>query len=87
MLIFRKEEIFIKSKLSKINKKIEDNVVNGYQKIENSVVDSYKKIENSVVNGYQKIEDKFIDKYLTKDGETLEEAKIRIKNEERKNNK
>ena len=34
-----------------------------------------------MVDGYTKIEDKFIDTYLTKEGETLEEAKARLKKE------
>ena len=38
-------------------------------------------IEKGVVNGYTKSEDKFIDAYLTKDGETVEEAKERLKKE------
>ena len=41
----------------------------------------YKKIEQGVVGGYTKIEDKFVDTYLTKDGETIEEAKARLKKE------
>ena len=41
----------------------------------------YGKIEQSVVGGYTKIEDKFVDAYLTKDGETVEEAKARLKKE------
>jgi len=32
-----------------------------------------------VVDGYRKIEDRFVDAYLTKDGETVEEAKARLK--------
>ena len=54
-------------------------LVNANKKIAETVTDSYKKIENSVVDGYKKIEDKFIDTYLTKDGETVEEAKKRLK--------
>jgi uncharacterized protein YutE (UPF0331/DUF86 family) len=42
-------------------------------------VDGYKKIEKAVVTGYTKIEDKFVDSFLTKDGETVEEAKERLK--------
>ena len=45
--------------------------------------DTNKKIENGVVSGYKKIEDKFVDKYLKHDGETIEEAKIRLKKEEK----
>ncbi len=61
--------------------KIENAVVGGYKKIEKGVVDGYKKIEQGVVSGYTKIEDKFVDAYLTKDGETVEEAKARLKRE------
>ena len=60
-----------KSKLVKANKKIEETVVGTYQKIEDSVVGTYTKIE-----------DAFVDRYLTKDGETVEEAKKRIKGED-----
>lgn len=55
-----------------------------YQKLEDTVVNSYKAIEKTVVKKYNKIEDKFVDKYLTKDGETIEEAKKRIKEEQKK---
>lgn len=49
------------------------------KKIENAVVGSYKKVENAVVSGYTKIEDKFVDSFLTKDGESTEDAKKRLK--------
>ncbi len=70
-----------KSKIVKANEKIAEVVTDGYKKIEKGVVDGYKKIEQGVVGGYSKIEDKFIDVYLTKDGETVEEAKARLKKE------
>ncbi|MDE5556573.1 MAG: hypothetical protein K2J32_02590 [Ruminococcus sp.] len=57
-----------KSKLVEVNKKIEEKVVG-----------TYKFIENGVTGTYKKIEDKFVDNFLTKDGETVEEAKARIK--------
>ena len=63
----------------KANEKIAEAVTEGYKKIEKSVVDGYKKIEKGVVGGYTKIEDEFVDAYLTKDGETVEEAKARLK--------
>ena len=44
-------------------------------------MDGYKKVEQGVVSGYTKIEDKFVAAYLTKDGETVEEAKERLKKE------
>ena len=40
---------------------------------------AYKKVESAVVGGYTKIEDKFVNKHLTRDGETVEEAKERLK--------
>jgi hypothetical protein len=56
-----------KSKLVKANEKIAEKVVNGH-----------KKIEKAVIGGYKKIEDAFVDRYLTHDGETVEEAKARL---------
>ena len=68
-----------KSKIVKANEKIAETVTEGYKKIEKGVVDGYKKIEQGVVGGYAKIEDKFVDAYLTKDGESVEEAKARLR--------
>lgn len=62
-------------------KKIEEGVVDGYKKIEDGVVDGYKKVENTVVEGFQKITDKFVGEFLTKEGETVEEAKQRMEND------
>ncbi len=70
-----------KSKIVKVNEKIAEAVTDGYKKIEQGVVDGFKKIEQGVVEGYTKIEDKFVDAYLTKEGETVEEAKARLKKE------
>ena len=61
-----------KSKLVKANEKIADTVVSGY-----------KKIENSVVGAYKKIEDGFVDQFLTHDGETVEDTKIRLSREQK----
>ena len=72
-----------KSKIVKATEQIADAVTGGYKKIEKGVVSGYKKIENGVVSGYTKLEDKFVDAYLTKDGETVQEAKERIKKENR----
>ena len=68
-----------KSKLVEANEKIAEKVVGGYKAIENGVVGGYKAIENGVVGVYTKIEDKFVDQFLTKDGETVEDAKTRLK--------
>ncbi len=70
-----------KSKLIKANEKIAETVVDGYKKVEKGVVGGYKKIEQGVVSGYSKIEDKFVNTYLAKDGESVEEAKARLKKE------
>lgn len=60
-----------KSKFVKANEKIAEKVTGGFQKISDTVVGSYTKIE-----------DKFVDRYLTKDGETIEQAKQRLKREQ-----
>ncbi len=62
--------ITAKSKLVKANEKIAEKVVG-----------TFEKIENTFVSGYTKIEDAFVDRYLTKDGESVEEAKKRLKRE------
>lgn len=81
-LIGGKKIDMAKSKIVKANEKIAEAVTEGYKKIEKGVVEGYKKIEQGVVGGYTKIEDKFIEAYLTKDGETVKEAKARLKEKE-----
>ena len=65
-------EKMAKSKLVKAN-----------QKIAEAVAEGYKKVEGAVVGAYTKIEDKFVDQYLTREGETVEEAKARLKGEKK----
>lgn len=60
-------------------------LVKANEKIAEKVVGTYKKIEDTVVGGYSKIEDSFVDRYLTKDGETVAEAKERLKQEREQN--
>ncbi len=72
-----------KSKLVEANEKIAEGVVQGYKKIEEGVVDGYKKIEQGAVDGFNKVARKLVDSFLTKEGETVEEAKKRL-NEEQK---
>lgn len=78
-----------KSKLVQINekiaeavtegfKKIEDGVVGGYKKIEDGVVGGYKKIEDGVVSGFNKMTDKVVDQFLTREGESVEDARKRM---------
>lgn len=57
-------------------------LVNANEKIAQKVTSAFGKIENTVVTGYTKIEDAFVDRYLTKDGETVEDAKVRLKQEQ-----
>lgn len=59
------------SRLVEVNKKITEKVVG-----------IFEKTEDIVVGGYSKIEDAFVDHYLTKDGETVEDAKKRLKKEQ-----
>lgn len=61
-------------------------IVKANEKIAEKVTDGFKKISDTVVKGYTKIEDSFVDRYLTKDGETVEEAKARLKKEQEKLN-
>ena len=71
-----------KSKLVQANEKIAESVVDGYKKIENGVVSGYKKIETGVVEGFTKMTDHFVDQFLTKEGETVAEAKARLAREQ-----
>ena len=57
------------------------NLVKANEKITEKVVGTFKKIEDTVIGNYTKIEDAFVDRYLTKDGEGVEEAKQRLKKE------
>ena len=57
-------------------------LVDANKKIEEAVVGGYKKVEDAVVGGYKKIEDKFVDTFLKQDGETTQQAKVRIKEEQ-----
>ena len=73
-----------KSKLVKANEKIAKKVTGGYKKIEEGVVGGYKKIEEGAVGGFTKISYSFVDEFLTKDGESVEEAKMRLAAEQQK---
>ena len=63
------------------DKMAKSKLVKANQKIAQTVVEGYKKVEDAVVGGYRKIEDKFVDQFLTRDCETVEEAKARLKAE------
>lgn len=57
-------------------------LVKANEKIAEKVVGTYQKIEDTVVGGYARIEDAFVGRYLTKEGESVEEAKARLKHEQ-----
>ena len=57
-------------------------LVNTNEKIAEKAFEAYRKIEDTVISSYTKIEDAFVDHYLTKDGESVEEAKARLKDEQ-----
>ena len=65
-----------------MSKKIEETVVDTYKAIEEGVVGADKAVEDSVGGAYQKVEDAFVEKLLTKPGETGDDAKARLKDEE-----
>lgn len=71
-----------KSKLLDKQAKIEQTVTDGYKTIEKAAVTGYHKVENGVVGTYSKVEDWFVDRYLIHEGETLEEAKARLRAEQ-----
>ena len=56
-------------------------IVTANEKIVEKVVAAYEKVEDTVVAGYTKIEDAFVDRYLTRDGETVQEAKERLRSQ------
>ena len=73
--------------IKEANKKIEETVVGAYKAVESGVVGTYKKVEDGVVGTYKKVEDKFVESFLAKDGETAEEAKERLKSEQKQDNR
>ena len=79
----RKKADMAKSRLVETNQKIAEAVTKGYKKLETGVVEGYQKIEETAVNGFTKIEDKFVDHFLTREGESVEDAKDRLTNEQK----
>ena len=55
--------------------------VSGYKAVENGAVKGYKAIENAVVGTYTKIEDAFVGTFLKHEGETVAEAKARVRSQ------
>lgn len=70
-----------KNKFLEANEKIAEGVVSGYKRIETGVVDGYKKIEQGAVSGFEKTADFFVEKLFTREGETVEQARARLRGE------
>ncbi len=62
----------------KIGDAVAEGAVTGYKAIEHGVVAGYKAIEHAAVSGFTKVSDKFVGTFLTKEGESVEEAKARL---------
>jgi hypothetical protein len=52
------------------------------QKIAETVAEGMKKIENGVVSGFAKVTDKAAETFLSREGESVEEAKARMAQEQ-----
>ena len=50
-----------------------------YKAIEEGVVGAYKAVEKGAVDAYRKVEETMVDKLFRKDGETVEQAKTRLR--------
>lgn len=54
-------------------------IVNANKKVADTVTTGFKNICDVVVNSYTVVEDKFVEKFLTKEGESIEDTKKRLK--------
>lgn len=70
------------SEFVEANERIAKKVADGYKKIENGVVGGYKKIETGVVEGFGKVTDKCVEVLFAREGESVEDAKKRLSNQE-----
>ena len=53
--------------------------VAAYKAVEEGVVGAYKAVEKGAVDAYRKVEDTMVDKLFRREGETVEEAKERLR--------
>ena len=58
-------------------------ITGGYEMVEEGVVTGYKQIEAGVVSGFNCLTDKFVGKFLTREGESVEEARARLTEEQK----
>ena len=75
------------SKFMEANEKIAQGVAAGYKKIEEGVAAGYKKIEAGAVEGFNKVSDMCVEKLFAKESETVEEAKSRLRGDEKNEEK
>lgn len=61
--------------------KMGEAVTGAYKKIENGVVSGYKTVEKGAVEGFTRLSDKCVDVLFAKEGETVEQAKARLRGE------
>lgn len=57
-------------------------LVKANEQIAEGVIGAYRAVEAAFVGGYQGIENAFVDQYLTRDGESVEDAKARLRAEQ-----
>jgi hypothetical protein len=60
-------------------KTIEEGVTSAYEKIEDTVVSGYKKVEHGAVSGFNKLTDKMVKTFFSREGETVDETKERLR--------
>lgn len=58
---------------------IEGGVVGAYKTVEKGAVDAYKAVEKGAVDAYHKVEDTMVDKLFRREGETVEQARNRLR--------
>ena len=61
------------------NEQIGEILAHGFTKMSDGVVSGYKAIETGVVKGYTAIEDGFVSSFLKHKGETVAQAKARLR--------
>ena len=68
----------VMSKFAEVNDKITEGVTKGFTGMCGGVVSGFNKMTEGVVRGYTAIEDKFVGAFLTREGESVEDAKKRL---------
>ena len=75
--------VFIDQNKKGMQRMAKSKLIKANEKIAEKVATTFDKMEDTVVGGYTKIEDAFVDRYLTQEGETVAQAKARLKQEHR----